>query len=477
MCTYLLKETQFTQFLDDEVKVDMNSENNLILITIDCLRPDHLSCLGYHGNNTLHIDHLARKGALFRQAISNGPNTYCSFPSIMTSTYAMMNCFGKETGYPYRWIFLSLGNATIAEVLQRNGYSTAAFHTNPWISSFFHYNRGFEVFYDSLDEPLRSSFRRRGVKVGSSISYYLSRSIGLYQKLRNKQEMSAHWLNQKALSWLKKHYERKFFLWLHYMDVHIPLIPPGLTFFQRLNAIKLDYKIRRSYTASDNEFKTLIDLYDKEIKYVDCELGLFVNKLDEMGISSDNTYFVITADHGEQLMEHGFVAHGLLYDEVIRVPLIMVGPGIDSSIVIQDQVSLLDLAPTIVEFLDIDKPKNFCGASLMPIIEGKKVEKTVFSENLRPAVSLRTEDWKCIVSFYGEEKVELYDLKEDPLEANNLAAQKKDIARRFKYQAINHIQREHNFRKKSKKKEAFDNTGDKRDQKRLKARLQALGYS
>ena len=270
----------------------MGKENNVILVTIDCLRPDHMSCLGYCENTTPYIDNIARKGALFRQAISNGPNTYCSFPSIMTSTYAMMNSLGKEIGFPPKWIFLSTRNVTLAEVLRRQGYSTAAFHSNPWISAFFHYDRGFDFFDDSLNS-FRSSYFRRELNRSANVSYYISQIVGLYKRLRNKEEMNANWLNQKALSWLQEHRKEKFFVWIHHMDVHAPLISPELPFFQRVGAIKLEYKLRRYSSVSNNELKTLVNLYDKEIRYVDNQIGQFIYRLEEMGISSENTYFIV----------------------------------------------------------------------------------------------------------------------------------------------------------------------------------------
>jgi len=454
----------------------MSKGNNLILITIDSLRPDHMSCFGYHRSTTPQIDLLARKGVLFRQAISNGPNTHCSFPSIITSSYAMMNRLGKEVGYTTRWVFLSEQNATIAEVLKKEGYHTAAFHSNPWLSSFFHYDRGFDLFDDSL-RAFRSSYFLKELKLGANILQYVERVRGLYQKLLNKQEMRAHWLNQKALSWLQKHVDKRFFVWLHYMDAHTPRIPPELTFFQRIAAIKLAYKIRRRRSrAFGDELKALVDLYDKEIKYVNCEIDLFINRLKEMGISSENTYFVITADHGEQLMERGFVAHGLLYDEVIRVPLIIIGPEIDSDTVIEDQVSLLDLAPTIMELLNIGKVNSFCGTSLTPMIEGKSVKKAVFSENLNPEVSFRTEKWKCMVSFGRKKGIRLYNLEKDPKETQNLAGLEKEVAKKFTHQIESHIRREEAFRRKSRKKKLFQAKRFRDDEEHVKARLKVLGY-
>lgn len=386
----------------------MQTEQNVILLTIDCLRADHVTSLGYARQTTPNIDYLAKKGALFSQAISNGVGTPESFPSIMTSTYALMNPNSGGVCATY-WVKLSSRWPTIAQVLKSREFSTAAFNANPYITSIFHYDRGFDVFDDSLE-----LYRR-----DSSVDK-LHRKLGT---LLGNKFLRADVVNQKAVSWLKKNPDR-FFLWLHYMDVHSPYNPKKNTILERIDAIRLERKKRRNpKRLSEDERKRLIGFYDQELKYVDSEIGSLVDKLTKIDISLNNTFFIVTADHGEQFMEHGEWGHGRLYDEVIRVPLIICGPGIKENNLIGDQISLLDLGPTVIDVLNIPKVESFLGRTLVPIMEGRAKEsnnENVISETLTQIFSCRTEDWKYITD--RKNRHELYNLRIDPNEKTNLAS-------------------------------------------------------
>jgi len=435
----------------------MSEGRNVILITIDDLRADHLSCLGYRRKTSPNIDRLAEKGVLFRQAISNGGNSPCSFPSILTSSYALMNTLGNERGHPPDWIFLSKENVTIAETLKREGYSTAAFHSNPWLSSFFYYNRGFDFFEDSF-RGLGESFVLRGVSTRHKVLEYLWALRILYDKMRNKSDTCIEALNQKGISWLQKRNNKDFFLWIHYMDVHTPLVPPNLSPLKRLRAIWLYWKQRRRSThLSEEELRTLVDFYDREIMHVDQEIGIFLDEIEKIGVSAENTYIIITGDHGEQFMEHGIVGHGRLYDEVLHVPLIFCGPGIRANTKIDSQVSLLDLSPTIIELLNINEVQTFQGTSLLPVMRGEnKKKRGIFSEIAgsrgRKAISFRTENWKYIVWFNGEKKRELYNLEQDPKETENLAGKEEGKTRMFETKISNHLRTERIMRRTAEEK-------------------------
>lgn len=474
----------------------MTEKKNVILLTIDSLRGDHLGCLGYSKNVSPNIDKLAKEGVLFSQAIANGGNTVCSFPSIHTSSYAFMHCLSTSGNFPRDWIFLSEDSVTIAEVFKRNGYTTAAFHCNPWISSFFNYNRGFDQFDDSLGlnkkrkrryrrkkgrdktfplfQKRKSRFEKESRPWGpwSNVKLISSNSLFgihiLIKKLLNKRRMwnltyedfqwsthllRADLLHQKALS-LLENISNPFFLWLHYMDVHLPYLPSDSTFIEQIKAFRL-WKNRNKPNLSPTDLKKLIELYDREIRYVDSEIGYFLNKLRKIGFSQDNTYIILTADHGEQLREHGKIGHGYLYDEIIRVPLVICGPDIKKNIVIENQVSLLDLGPTICDLVNMKKPKTFLGTSLYAVIRGevsgkfrmKEVySKYVISETIsavgRKFFSLRTKEWKYIFTFskhYEKWRRELYNLRWDPKEQRNLIKDMEKQAKKFEIELLNHI--------------------------------------
>ncbi len=449
----------------------MTSERrNIILITVDDLRADHLGCLGYHRKTSPNIDQVAREGTLFRQAVSNGANTPCSFTSILTSSYALTNTLGNEIGYRPDWIFLSKENITIAEILKSNGYSTAAFHSNPWLSSFFCYNRGFDFFEDSFKGSLTESFLLKEVSLKYKVLEYFRLVKTLYDKMRNRRSRTCvEALNQTAISWLRQRTAEPFFLWLHYMDAHTPLFPPDLSFLERLTAIRLHWKhTRTSESFSREELGKLMDFYDREIMHVDQEIGIFLGELEEIGISDENTYIIIASDHGEQFMDHGRVGHGVLYDEVLRVPLIFGGPEIKTDTAIDSQVSLLDLSPTIIELLGINEVQSFQGTSLLPVMRGESnKEKGVFSEAIsrrgRKDLSFRTEKWKYIMGFNGEKKSELYNLERDPNETENLTEREHEELKKFETAILNHLRKEKIMRRTADEKRAI-----KRALKRLR---------
>jgi arylsulfatase A-like enzyme len=439
---------------------------NLILITIDCLRADHLSCLGYPKKTTPNLDSLASAGVLFTQAISVSNWTPASFISIFTSTYPSM--YGGEL-----WVINR--RTSVTQILKEHGYHTAAFHSNPWLSSYYGYNKGFDTFDDSMPEsrcesPLTKPQKLIKEIVGTKGKVYefLSRTYRIYAGLRAKMHaalvarhpyVKGEDLNRKATSWLRGN-PSNFFLWIHYMDAHEPYIPSS-RFTSPLKRYHLLSLFRRGHTLpetlSSQELSELIDLYDAQISYVDKVIGSLVRKLKRSNIL-DNTFIIATADHGQQFVEHGHAYHDVdLYDELIHVPLIISGPGLEGKVIGQ-QVSLLDLAPTILDILKAENPKNFLGNSLLPLVNGNRARTRleVISEAdiantyrykvgmlprldvSRRMISIRTEKWKYI---YSEgERDELYDLESDPKETRNVIDAEPEIAAELRAKIMAHIE-------------------------------------
>lgn len=439
--------------------------HNIVLITIDCLRADHLSCFCYHRKTTPNIDELAKRGVLFSTAISNGPYTAMSFPSILTSTYALMYPRFKENG-----LLLTGERTSIAEVLKRNGYATAAFHSNPLLATYFGYRRGFDVFEDHIGKSKSEGFVS---KVKRKIKQKHTRERGFYKILRTadsffsrkKMEVEmflgkevpyqkADVINHEALEWVSKN-RKGFFLWIHYMDVHAPYLPTKpLSLFKRVYATRLALRAwypRFKGVVSSSDLGVLIELYDKEIKYVDYELGVFFEKLKELGIWLDNTFIVVTSDHGDEFMEHGELGHGpltarlKLYDELLRVPLIIAGPELPHKKV-ENQVSLLDVAPTIVDLADLGKMTAFLGQSLVTQMTSQFTEeKGVISEyqwKKERGYAYRTKNWKYILTLNHESRSELYNLQKDPTERKNIANQRPSETKKFKRIIERHISME-----------------------------------
>lgn len=372
---------------------------NVILITIDSLRPDHLGCYGYKRNTSPIIDKLAKESVLFSQAIVQGHRTPLSLPSLHTSTYPRTHGVYRE-GFK-----ISPSLPTLAEILKKNGYWTKAI-------CFFEDNitgleRGFDVFTGGAKTDL---------------------------------------ITKTAISWLEKNQNNKFFLWIHYLDPHSPYLPPApynsmfLKFGSKNMPISnnpLDgYKAIPVYVAENNitDIDYYISQYDGEIRFVDEQLGILLQRIKELNLDK-NSILILTADHGESMGEHNdYFMHGNLYDEIIKVPLfVKCEKIIPRAKIISHQVQLIDIAPTILNALSISKPKSMQGSSLLPLILKNKRHPSFFAFTELAASykkikelskeSVRTNEWKLIYTKdirNNNELYELYNLNLDPGENDNL---------------------------------------------------------
>jgi arylsulfatase len=321
------------------------SPTNVLLITIDCLRPDHVSVYGYERPTTPHLDDLANEGVRFTQAISQGPCTRVSFAAMFSSTYPAM--FGG-------FLRLSPQRTVLAEILREAGYCTVALGSNPYLSPIYGYDKGFEIFDGSL-VPWIQSRQHRLLK-------YLNRFFIVARRLLPYLPASA--LTAKAVRFLRHHSPaRPWFLWLHYMDVHDPYRPPRRHAARFRSARRPELSNRALWQKalsqpgeiSENERQHLVDLYDAEINFADEQIGRLLAHLRRQGWL-DSTLIIVTADHGEAFGEHGKFSHRFeLYDELLRVPLIMRLPArLPAGQVVTSQVRLLDLVPTVLDLLNID---------------------------------------------------------------------------------------------------------------------------
>jgi arylsulfatase A-like enzyme/Flp pilus assembly protein TadD len=346
---------------------------NILLITIDTLRPDRLSCYSPDYCQTPNIDALAAKGVLFERAFAHTPTTLASHVSIMLGTTPLHHGIHQNANFVLAEAFV-----TLAEYLKKKGYSTAAFIGAFPLDSRFGLSQGFDVYDESF--PSKSS----------SSSVYPERNAG--QVIRS------------ALDWLENR-DSPWFSFIHIWDPHTPYSPPE---------------------PFGSSFKD--DPYSGEVAYVDAEIKKLFDTLENKGWR-DDTFIVLTADHGESLGEHGESTHGYFaYNSTIWVPLIMAGPGIEPAR-IHDYVSHIDIFPSVCDFLGIEKP-SFCqGASLVPVMNGKKrAEGAIFFESL---VAHYSRGWAPLRGYIeGKEKfidsplMEFYDLDNDFSEQNNLAGSK-----------------------------------------------------
>lgn len=355
----------------------------VILISVDTLRADHLSCYGYHRYSTPVIDSLARRGTLFTQIDSQIPLTLPSHTSLLSSTYPFVNGI-EENGEK-----VPPGMITLATVLKSRGYRTAAFIGGFFLARRFGLDQGFEV-YDG--------------RFGSSDDF-LMKALDL--------KRPAGEVTRSAMKWLEQNSRGPFFLFLHLFDLHRPYDPPP------------------EYLTRDSA-----DEYDAELGYVDDVLGEFRAFLTKTGLF-ENSLIVFTSDHGESLGDHGESTHGyFVYQSTLHVPLIIHWPeGTGPYAAKMDApAGLIDVAPTIVQAVGLPLPSSFQGRSLLGFLDHGTAgtEREVYSESLyardnfrcAPLRSLRTGKYQCIVA----PKPELYDLERDPGEIHNLAASEGSVA-------------------------------------------------
>lgn len=433
-------------------------EKNVILITVDALRADHLSGLGYAEETTPNLDKIAKEGVQFTRAFSYGSSTHTSIlPMLMSSPfipYYLHEFDGIETvsmseGLErYREIATKLikFKVTIAGALRKHGYKTAAFHSNPYLTRYYGYGEGFSHFDDSFGKYGNRKKMMEHVKVALSTSGKLENLAKRLYFLIYRNEIPyerAETINAKAISWLKAKKPKKFFMWLHYMDTHIPYKPPK-GFRPPMNSLKmseLNRKILNKEDISKDELNQLIGLYDGSIRYVDYAIKDLLDELKEMKMLEDTIVF-ITADHGEEFKEHGDFIHRTtkLYDELIRVPLIIYNSGYHA--IIDEPVSLIDIAPTIMDMLNLPNVKTFQGKSLIPIIEDKGDRKfAVMSQGWDVnglIVAYRTNRWKYILN-EAKNSRELYDIEEDPKERESLYEVERAIAEDLELKILEHI--------------------------------------
>jgi arylsulfatase A-like enzyme len=400
---------------------------SILLVTVDSLRADHLSCYGYERETTPFLDGIAEDGHVFEQAFAHAPTTRKSFPAILTSSYPLM--YG---GYER----ISEHRTLISEVLSEEGYETAGFHSNPYLSAEFGYGRGFDSFHDSQTGP--SVFARIREYVSKNLDpegrffQFLKRSFETTEKHAGLEVGSAYVdaavLTDMAIDWLETTSAGEpSFLWVHYMDVHHPYLPDKN--LQRdfrdspvseRRAVQLRRKMLNDPDGvTEAERQTLIDLYDAEISYTDHHIKRLVEAATEQW--SDEFVFAATADHGEEFYEHGRYSHNTFYDEGIHVPLII--HDSQSNGRYKDVVGLIDLSPTLAEYAGAEQPENFYGHCLQRLISDSKWPRDhVIGNSGEVEVTereffYRDNRWKYL---RVDDREQLHDLDVDPHEQSNV---------------------------------------------------------
>jgi arylsulfatase A-like enzyme len=352
----------------------------VLLITIDSLRADHVGWAGYHRETTPVLDSLAESSHTFSNAYSHANQTPNSFPAILSSTYSTMYGGGKR---------LSEKQTLLSELLSEVGYTTAGFHSNPYLSEEFGYNRGYDTYYDSItDDSLASKARqfvKRNLDSEGAVFRLLSKAFDTTKRTVGVEigsaSVDAATITDMAVDWVQTSPKPPVFLWVHYMDVHQPYVPPPehqLPFrdspISERDSIKLCQKMLGEPEAiTDEERAKLVDLYDAEIRFADAEIGRLIDAVDA---ELDDVVTVVTSDHGEELGEDGNYSHHIpkFFDEYTHVPL-LIDDGTDGA-VHDELVGLVDVPPTIADYGGARVPPNYVGSSLRRLIRGEPWERT-----------------------------------------------------------------------------------------------------
>jgi arylsulfatase A-like enzyme len=437
----------------------MDAGISLILVTVDCLRADHCSFMGYKRPTTPFLDSLAAESFVFPTAVVAGVPTYYSFPAIVASRFPL--ALGREV------VGLAPEETNLASALKENGYVTAFFGAgNPYLSARFGYDFGFDTFRDFLHDlaplanPNGSSTRRGGGWTGSvnrvleKASHKIPGIAAAYDELyfqycqgqlpaapsldMLRRFPAADVIVDSARAWLASIGKKPFFLWLHFMDAHSPYYPTekGLRIFgensltpsraRYLNAYwnRFDIGSERLRRHRDE----VIAMYDSGVRWVDVQLSRLAEILRQFN-RWENSIFAFTSDHGEEFLEHDRRYHApSLVEELTHVPLILRVPGSKKVPVSSNPFSLVHLAPTLLAAADLPIPPQFQGRSHWKQIQkGTEWSEPAISECIAGCtnpfnldqrrgarlLSIREERYKLRLNF-DNGACDLFDLQADP---------------------------------------------------------------
>lgn len=374
---------------------------NVILLTIDACRKDVLGC--YNGSGLTPFlssiqDHCIR----FNNNYSGGPYTQAGFPAILSSSYYLD--FGRIKGT------CPPGRVLVSEVLKKQGITCAAFHSNAYLAAFFGWNRGWDLYYDSMDTDVS-----------------------------DQQPYIPAWeINKKVAKWLeaRKGNDKPFFLWVHYMDVHEPYIAmpeftravdPDLNLSKEQQFALFTNVLLKRDTANEAGIEVLRKLYLAKVHEIDAAARQLFGILSDTGHANDAV--IITADHGDEFNDHGGLSHdGKMYNELVNVPLLIYDPGLARGIVSDAVSSNLDIPPTITHLLGAEPSPAWQGQSLLPL--DSYARQGAFAESIdkhgahekgnEPEVHMYREGDLKIIFRQEDDSWQLYNLREDPKEQNDI---------------------------------------------------------
>jgi arylsulfatase A-like enzyme/Tfp pilus assembly protein PilF len=349
---------------------------NVLLISIDTLRADHVGAYGYPAAQTPTLDALAARGLRFTHASTVTPLTLPAHTSLMTGTFPAWHGVRDNGGF-----YVGDDQTTLAEVLREKGYRTGAFVSAFVLDSRWGINQGFDRYFDEFD-----------------LSRYEGKGLDAVQRPGSE-------VVDRALPWLGEDASRPFFAWVHLYDPHTPYAAPE--------------PFRSRFP------RTMVGAYDAEIASADSQVARLLAGLEASG-RLDNTVVVVIGDHGESLGEHQEQTHAFfIYEASVRIPFIIAGPQIAVRTV-SDPVRIVDVMPTLLDRLGVPIPSAVQGESLLPLAEGGRRDLLALSETFYPRYHYGWSDLQAVsdgrYKFIAAPERELYDLQTDPGETRNLAA-------------------------------------------------------
>ncbi len=472
---------------------------NIILISIDTLRPDRMGVYGHRPmgrSTTPFLDELAGDGALFSNAVSTSSWTLPAHYSLMTGLPDQAHGMVNDR------VPLPDGIPMLAEILRDEGYATAGYYSGSYLSPVFGFDKGFDVYTSCMPSRDAAGARRPGS--GNS-------GDGPRTRFAAHEMVTSETVSEQGLAfvkdWASRGSGKPFFLFLHYFDVHNDYLPPppfdsrfGPPYHGWVNGRGVTSDSRYNEEMQPEDLDRLRALYDGEIAWVDSNIERLYRGIASLDADViENTLIIVTSDHGEEFFEHGFSGHRKnLFQSSVSIPLLMVGPQrIGKGVTVDACATIYDIFPTLIDLLDMEGRDAPFGRSLMPAIRGDDVEnlpalldltgipkddaylkRTGLLHGRYKLICEETKEWAPADPFSAgdrviEETIRLFDLGEDPGEESDISSAKAATVKRML--EVKKVLLERAASSASRKGEEGAQRNDIPDD--LRRSLQELGYS